>query len=661
MSQKQSVYMDYQGNDNKTKMIVDAANKNTSDILHKYVSFSKSEDPMMYDVCFDTKEGFIVDDIELNSNYRYADQSDIQVYYNGWEKTINSYGNVDVSAAYLLPIPSPGGSVTVTGRSMRYISFTVCMSDYLRRGVEYTINFKVSMVSSYLQKDDENKFGILIGNLRAPCKNISDGGDKYLDDAIENETFGQLYQDLILENVNSSDVIGLNATPHVSYQSFYRDDQEHEYSLKYTYFGEEELRLILLLDDNNDIPSQDWRYYHGDTFITVSDIKCNYIPNNYLNTGGSYVTSLNPAIYTPFHSNILFGLDTPNYLLGEDGDLYFKLSNPVVSTDTLDIDNLEITAPIDESYSEKTWKYNNDKTISQLGVSFSFTGYNLQTRVVTESLTVNETSNISFDVTGLSPYSMSLISFSLTFSSDPQIETRSSYLAYEGKYALYINHKEFQIYDETGPIYFTYMVPTNSDGIANISINLTPINNRKASEITCYVSDIIVSKTVKYSSIYFKHEGNWLFTTSSGGSEVIPNPSGTATDTLTKVEIDGDIYDIPSGGGSSYSETTLFTGTYQTTSGEITLSDDLDNYDQIIIWARWSVTTTNGTMPCFLNRREFVSRCPYNNGSTAQTTGHIVISYDNQYIRVKCGSTNSKLFLFDSRSIAIEKVIGVTF
>ena len=36
-----------------------------------------------------------------------------------------------------------------------------------------------------------------------------------------------------------------------------------------------------------------------------------------------------------------------------------------------------------------------------------------------------------------------------------------------------------------------------------------------------------------------------------GGSVVTPNPSGAATDTLTKVGIDGDVYDLPSGGSTN--------------------------------------------------------------------------------------------------------------
>lgn len=44
---------------------------------------------------------------------------------------------------------------------------------------------------------------------------------------------------------------------------------------------------------------------------------------------------------------------------------------------------------------------------------------------------------------------------------------------------------------------------------------------------------------------------------SGGGSTVVANPSGTASDDLTSIEIDGTVYDIPSGSGSSYDDTAL--------------------------------------------------------------------------------------------------------
>lgn len=68
----------------------------------------------------------------------------------------------------------------------------------------------------------------------------------------------------------------------------------------------------------------------------------------------------------------------------------------------------------------------------------------------------------------------------------------------------------------------------------------------------------------------------------SSGTEVIPNPSGTATDTLNKIEIDGVIYDLPSGGegGGGFDATTLYEATSY--SDNITLDDNYTNYDYLL-------------------------------------------------------------------------------
>lgn len=116
------------------------------------------------------------------------------------------------------------------------------------------------------------------------------------------------------------------------------------------------------------------------------------------------------------------------------------------------------------------------------------------------------------------------------------------------------------------------------------------------------------------------------------------------------------------GGGAGYTETTLFTGSYQITSGEITLNDDLDNYDLVIFWTRWITTNTNCEVPFFANVKHFVDTFIYNNGSTAQSSPHMgLTTYDNQYLRIKMGSAKNKLFLFDSHSIALAKVVGIKY
>jgi hypothetical protein len=58
------------------------------------------------------------------------------------------------------------------------------------------------------------------------------------------------------------------------------------------------------------------------------------------------------------------------------------------------------------------------------------------------------------------------------------------------------------------------------------------------------------------------------------------NPSGQATTTLNKIEIDGVIYDLPSGGGGGFDATTLYEATSY--NANITLDDAYTNYDYLL-------------------------------------------------------------------------------
>lgn len=56
---------------------------------------------------------------------------------------------------------------------------------------------------------------------------------------------------------------------------------------------------------------------------------------------------------------------------------------------------------------------------------------------------------------------------------------------------------------------------------------------------------------------YLKANGTWDTPSGGGGTSVIPNPTGTPTDTLDTVSIDGTIYEIQgSGGGDSWTDLT---------------------------------------------------------------------------------------------------------
>lgn len=97
-----------------------------------------------------------------------------------------------------------------------------------------------------------------------------------------------------------------------------------------------------------------------------------------------------------------------------------------------------------------------------------------------------------------------------------------------------------------------------------------------------YTSDTQINikrQATSYPQIYTKVIG---IKYGSGGTTVVPNPSGTPTDTLNTVQIDNVIYDLDGSSGSGYEETVLWTGPETPNmSSTITLNDNLSNYDMV--------------------------------------------------------------------------------
>lgn len=76
-----------------------------------------------------------------------------------------------------------------------------------------------------------------------------------------------------------------------------------------------------------------------------------------------------------------------------------------------------------------------------------------------------------------------------------------------------------------------------------------------------------------------------------GGSAITPNPQGEPTDTLETIEIDGTVFNIAgSGGGSAYSETTLWSGS---DSASMTLSESFENYDAVMLVGKNTYNNTD--------------------------------------------------------------------
>lgn len=127
-------------------------------------------------------------------------------------------------------------------------------------------------------------------------------------------------------------------------------------------------------------------------------------------------------------------------------------------------------------------------------------------------------------------------------------------------------------------------------------------------------------------------------------------------DATNQKYINGDV------ASDSYSETTLYTGDKTVSTGEVTLSDNLSNYDQLIIWVGYTQANIGALTPFNVDVTSFKTMCPYDSGSTTTSSGHMILcAYQTQYIRVKCGSADNKLLLFDAASITVMKVVGVKY
>lgn len=102
-------------------------------------------------------------------------------------------------------------------------------------------------------------------------------------------------------------------------------------------------------------------------------------------------------------------------------------------------------------------------------------------------------------------------------------------------------------------------------------------------EATTYDEGIVDS----IEKVYGKIKDAWyeIATGGGGGTEVIPNPQGTATDTLNTVEIDGTIFDLPSGGGGGglNIEVTKILDQHIASTGNFALDDSIDKYDALLI------------------------------------------------------------------------------
>ena len=168
---------------------------------------------------------------------------------------------------------------------------------------------------------------------------------------------------------------------------------------------------------------------------------------------------------------------------------------------------------------------------------------------------------------------------------------------------------------------------------------------------------------------YLKGDGTWDTPSGGGGSSSL---SGL-TDVDLSSPTNGQVLKYnsttskwenadESGGSGSYSTTTLFTGNSSTTSGELTLSDSIRNYDMLMFVIGWPTTSTEAQASFLIDTNYFANTYIYNNGGTTIADPHMFCcTYSTSYLRIKCGSANDKILIYDSTDTAVYKILGVKY
>ena len=146
------------------------------------------------------------------------------------------------------------------------------------------------------------------------------------------------------------------------------------------------------------------------------------------------------------------------------------------------------------------------------------------------------------------------------------------------------------------------------------------------------------------------------------GTEVIPNPQETPTDTLETIKIGNTVYDIAGtgGSGSGYSRTTLY-NTEIALPAQVTLSDDITNFDIIEITISYE-SINKGKTSFYYDAKRFAQDFPYVASPDGINTPHFVISdYYPQYARFIMGDANNKLWCYQSSNGYLIEVAGIKF
>lgn len=134
-----------------------------------------------------------------------------------------------------------------------------------------------------------------------------------------------------------------------------------------------------------------------------------------------------------------------------------------------------------------------------------------------------------------------------------------------------------------------------------------------------------------------------------GESNVIPNPQDPATDTLTKIGINGTVYDI-AGGGGGYSETNLYTAS-STSFIDIPLTWSWTDYDAYLFFCNdiniqtgnpWFIT--QGVLTDLIETQNRLTFYPFDNAGV------------NYYV-----TTTQLTAQWNSQGFYVRQIVGLSF
>lgn len=348
----------YEGDNNKIKMLSEAIRKNAEVLSHDInrvnpVNYPKPSVSDSYngDLRFETTTGFL----RLNEIYSGSGHTSTELQYVYDDRT-NSY---TIKTKY--PIND-------------WFCFLIGYNGDFIVGKEYTYRFFVTIddTKEHLLDDPSKYFGIY----------FSDAYGSFLtSEKIVDQEYGNSYR-------------GKQGV----YQSFYRDRNKETYFFECTFVAMAPAMYMTIRTTASELAnasflSEDDLLYYNDSgnhwFITVS----NFSAVNGYNDQTEQLHSLSIFGMTEqwFKArnqggDIISDYCEPDHNVGLDGDIYFQLTDS--ERCQLNIDDIVTYSSVgSRTYinDEVTWEYNNDLVINDNSASFSFSGMNKNTAHATYS------------------------------------------------------------------------------------------------------------------------------------------------------------------------------------------------------------------------------------------------------------------------------------